>query len=104
MIKTFNQFTQDKPNTIEEGLFDAIKGRKQILDVQSQVADAYEKLIEENPKKFKDGKSVMAAVADFARETYKKTVTAEGVLSFAQWWKDFEKAHAYMLDRTIFNQ
>jgi hypothetical protein len=30
-------------------------------------------------------------------------VTAEGALSFVQWWEDFEKAHTYMLDRTIFN-
>ena len=103
MIKTFNQFTQDKPNAIEEGLFDAIKGRKQILEVQSQVVEAYEKLIEEDPKKYNSGKAVMAAVERFARETYKKTVTAEGALSFAQWWKDFERAHTYMLDRTIFN-
>ena len=101
MIKTFDQFTN---NTIEEGLFDAIKGRKQILDVQSRVVEAYEKLIEENPKKFRDGKSVMAAVESFARETYKKTVTAEGALSFSQWWEEFAKAHTYMLDRTIFNQ
>ena len=104
MIKTFNQFTQDKPNTIEEGLFDAIKGRKQILEVQSQVVEAYEKLIEEDPKKYNSGKAVMAAVADFARETYKKTVTAEGALTFKQWWEEFAKAHTYMLDGTIFNK
>lgn len=102
MIKTFNQFTQS--NTIEEGLFDAIKGRKQILEVQSQVADAYEKLIQDNPKKFNSGKSVMQAIKSFAQDTYKKVVTAEGVLTFSQWWEEFAKAHEYMLDRTVFNK
>ena len=102
MIKTFDQFTQQP--TIEEGLFDAIKGRKQIIEVQGLVADAYEKLIEENPKKFNSGKAVLTAVADFARETYKKTVTAENALTFAQWWEEFSKAHIYMLDKTVFNK
>lgn len=103
MIKTFNQFTQDKPNTIEEGLFDAIKARKQILEVQSQVVEAYEKLIEENPKRFNSGKSVLKAVESFAYDLYKKTVTEETALTFSQWWEEFAKAHTYMLDKTIFN-
>ena len=101
MIKTFEQFKNNTP--VEEGLFGAFKARKQILEVQSQVVDAYEKLIEENPKKFKDGKSVLKAVESFAQDLYKKIVTEESALTFAQWWKEFEKANAYMLDRTIFN-
>ena len=37
---------------IEEGLFGAFKARKQILEVQNQVVEAYEKLIGENLKRF----------------------------------------------------
>ena len=100
MIKTFEQFTY---NTIEEGLLDAFKARKQIVEVQGLVADAYEKLIQDNPKKFNSGKSVLQAIKSFAMDTYKKVVTAEGALTFSQWWEEFAKAHEYMLDKTVFN-
>lgn len=100
MIKTFEQFNN---TPVEEGLFDALKARKQILEVQSQVADAYEKLIQDNPKKFNSGKSVLQAIKSFAMDTYKKVVTAEGSLTFSQWWEEFAKAHEYMLDKTVFN-
>ena len=101
MIKTFDEFNNS--NTIEEGLLDKLKARKQILEVQGLVADAYEKLIQDEPKKFNSGKSVMQAIKSFALDTYKKVVTAEGALTFSQWWEEFAKAHEYMLDKTVFN-
>ena len=101
MIKTFEEFNNS--NTIEEGLLDKLKARKQILEVQGLVADAYEKLIQDEPKRFNSGKSVMQAIKSFALDTYKKVVTAEGALTFSQWWEEFAKANEYMLDRTIFN-
>jgi hypothetical protein len=102
MIKTFDEFNNS--NTIEEGLFDKLKARKQILEVQGIVADAYEKLIQDEPKRFNSGKSVMQAIKSFAMDTYKKVVTAEGALTFSQWWEEFAKANEYMLDRTVFNK
>ena len=101
MIKTFDEFNNS--NTIEEGLFDKLKARKQILEVQGIVADAYEKLIQDEPKRFNSGKSVLQAIKPFAIDTYKKVVTAEGALTFSQWWEEFAKAHEYMLDKTVFN-
>ena len=101
MIKTFDEFNNS--STIEEGLFDKLKARKQILEVQGLVADAYEKLIQDEPKRFNSGKSVMQAIKSFALDTYKKVVTAEGALTFSQWWEEFAKANEYMLDRTVFN-
>lgn len=101
MIKTFDEFNNS--NTIEEGLLDKLKARKQILEVQGIVADEYEKLIQDEPKRFNSGKSVMQAIKSFALDTYKKVVTAEGALTFSQWWEEFAKANEYMLDRTIFN-
>lgn len=102
MIKTFDEF--NKPSTIEEGLFDKLKARKQILEVQGLVADEYEKLIQDDPKKFNSGESVMNAIKKFAMATYKKVVTVEGTLTFSQWWEEFAKAHEHMLDKTIFNK
>ena len=101
MIKTFDEFNNS--NTIEEGLLDKLKARKQILEVQGLVADAYEKLVQDEPKRFNSGKAVMQAIKSFALDTYKKVVTAEGALTFSQWWEEFAKAHEYMLDKTIFN-
>lgn len=101
MIKTFDEFNNS--STIEEGLFDKLKARKQILEVQGIVADAYEKLIQDEPKRFNSGKAVMQAIKSFAIDTYKKVVTAEGALTFSQWWEEFAKAHEYMLDKTVFN-
>lgn len=103
MIKSFEEFNSNT-TTVEEGLFGAFKVRKQILEVQRQVVEAYEKLIEENPEKFKNGESVLKAVEQFARNAYKKIVTEKDALSFSQWWKDFEKSQSYLLDRTIFNK
>lgn len=102
MIKTFDEFNNS--NTIEEGFFDKLKARKQIIEVQGIVADAYEKLIQDEPKRFNNGQSVMKAIKSFALDTYKKVVTAEGALTFSQWWEEFAKAHEYMLDRTVFNK
>ena len=102
MIKTFDEFNNAR--TLEEGLLDKLKARKQIIEVQSLVADAYEKLIQDEPKKFNSGKSVMQAIKSFAQDTYKKVVTTEGALTFQQWWEEFAKAHEYMLDRTVFNK
>lgn len=102
MIKTFEQFKNDTP--VEEGLFDVFKTRKQIVKLQGVVADEYERLMEEEPKRFHDGKSVLKAVEQFAHKAYDEIVTAEDALSFPQWWADFEKAHSYMLDKTIFNK
>jgi hypothetical protein len=103
MIKKFEQFKNDAPETVEEGLFDAFKIRKQIMEVQKQVVEEYEQLLENNPEHYRDGKSVMQDVKSFAFDTYKKVVTSKDALTFSQWWEDFEKSHAYLLDRTIFN-
>ena len=102
MIKIFDEFNNS--STIEEGLFDKLKARKQILEVQGIVADAYEKLIQDEPKRFNNGKAVLQAIKSFALDTYKKVVTAEGALTFSQWWEEFAKAHEYMLDKTVFNK
>lgn len=101
MIKTFDEFNNS--STIEEGLFDKLKAKKQILEVQGIVADAYEKLVQDEPKRFNSGNAVMQTIKSFALDTYKKVVTAEGALTFSQWWEEFAKAHEYMLDKTIFN-
>ena len=100
-IKTFEQFkNENKP--MNEGLIDMLKARKEILKLQSVVCDEYEKLLQENPKKYQDGKSVLKAVEKFAQEAYKKIVKSEDALSFEDWWEKFEKSNSYMLDNTVF--
>ena len=100
-IKTFEQFSSEL-NHIDEGLFDALKARKEIVKLQGVVTDEYEKLLQEDPKKYKDGKSVLRAIEDFAKEAYKKIVKSEEAISFYDWWESFEKSNVYMLDRTVF--
>jgi hypothetical protein len=101
MIKSFEEFKNT--NALDEGLFDVFKTRKQITKLQGVVVDEYEKMLSANPKKFKDAESVLKSVEGFAYNAYKKIVTAEDALSFDQWWKNFKKAHTYLLDSTIFN-
>jgi hypothetical protein len=101
MIKSFEEFKNT--NALDEGLFDVFKIRKQITKLQGVVVDEYEKMLSANPKKFKDAESVLKSVEGFAYNAYKKIVTAEDALSFDQWWKNFNKAHTYLLDSTIFN-
>ena len=106
-IKSFEEFKNDnsvKPEveTVDEGLINAIKARKEILKLQSVVCDEYEKLLQNNPKKYQDGKSVLKAVEKFAQEAYKKIVKSEDALSFEDWWEKFEKSNSYMLDNTVF--
>ena len=100
-IKSFEEFSSEL-NHIDEGLFDALKARKEIVKLQGAVTDEYEKLLQENPKKYKDGKSVLRAVEDFAKEAYKKIVKSEEAISFDDWWESFAKSNVYMLDRTVF--
>lgn len=100
-IKTFEQFKKEnKP--MNEGLIDMLKARKEILKLQGVVCDEYERLLQEDPKKYKDGKSVLKAVEKFAQEAYEKIVKSEDALSFQQWWEKFEKSNSYMLDNTVF--
>ena len=101
MIKSFEEFKND--NALDEGLFDVFKTRKQITKLQGIVVDEYEKMLSANPKKFKDGESVLKSVEGFAHKAYEKIVTSEDALSFDQWWKNFKKANIYLLDTTIFN-
>jgi hypothetical protein len=101
MIKSFEEFKNT--NALDEGLFDVFKTRKQITKLQSVVVDEYEKMLSANPKKFKDAESVLKSVEGFANKAYKKIVTSEDALSFDQWWKNFKKAHTYLLDSTVFN-
>ena len=101
-IKSFEQFSSEL-NHIDEGLFDALKARKEIVKLQGIVTDEYEKLLQEDPKKYKDGKSVLKAVEKFAQEAYKKIVKSEDALSFEDWWEKFEKSNSYMLDNTLFD-
>ena len=100
MIKTFDEFNS---TPVEEGLFGAFKARNQILKVQGMVVDEYEKMIQKDPKRFTDGKSVLKAVEQFAYKAYKEIVTEETALTFSQWWEEFEESQIRFLDRTIFN-
>lgn len=100
-IKSFEQFSSEL-NHVDEGLFDALKARKEIVKLQGIVTDEYEKLLQEDPKKYKDGKSVLKAVKDFALDAYDKIVKSEEALSFEDWWESFAKSNVYMLDRTVF--
>jgi hypothetical protein len=100
MIKTFEEFNN---TPVEEGLFGAFKARNQIIKVQGLVVDECERLIQENPKRFTNAKSVLKAVEQFAYKAYKKIVTEEVALTFSQWWEEFEESQIRFLDRTVFN-
>lgn len=88
---------------LAEGLLDMIKAKSQINKVQSEVTAAYEKLIEDNPKKYTKGEEVLNDVLSFAKSTYSKIVTVEGALPFKEWWKTFASAHINLLNKTTFN-
>lgn len=101
-IKTFEQFkNENKP--MNEGLISAIKARKEIIKLQGVVCDEYERLLQDDLKKYKDGKSVLNAVEKFAQDAYKKIVKSEDAISFEDWWAPFSKSNAYMLDNIIFS-
>jgi hypothetical protein len=100
-IKSFEQFSKET-NHIDEGLFSAIKARKEIIQLQCTVCDEYEKLLKENPEKFKSGKDVLKAVAQFAQDAYKKIVKNEEALSFEDWWESFAYSNENMLNKTVF--
>ena len=93
-IKSFEEFKNEnsvKPEveTLDEGLINAIKSRKEIIQLQCAVCDEYEKMLEKNPEKFKSGKDVLKAVEQFAKDAYKKIVKNEEALSFEDWWESF---------------
>jgi hypothetical protein len=108
-IKTFEEFKNDNNSvksveveTVDEGLINAIKSRKEIIQLQCAVCDEYEKLLQEDPKKFKSGKDVLKAVEQFAKDAYKKIVKNEEALSFEDWWEAFAYSNANMLNKTVF--
>ena len=100
-IKSFEEFSSEL-NHIDEGLFDAFKARKEIIQLQGIVSDEYAKLLNDSPKKYTNGESVLKDIKSFAQDEYNKIVKSEDALSFEDWWESFAKSNAYMLDRTIF--
>lgn len=114
MIKSFEEFKNEnsvKPvevetvetvETVDEGLINAIKARKEIIQLQCAVCDEYEKMLEKNPEKFNSGKDVLKAVEKFAQDAYKKIVKNEEALSFEDWWENFAYSNANMLNKTVF--
>lgn len=111
MIKSFEEFKNDNSvnsvksvevEKVDEGLINAIKARKEIIQLQCAVCDEYEKMLEKNPEKFKSGKDVLKAVEQFAKDAYKKIVKNEEALSFEDWWESFAYSNANMLNKTVF--
>ena len=100
-IKSFEQFSSEL-NHVDEGLFDAFKARKEIIQLQGIVSDEYAKLLNDSPKKYTNGESVLKDIKSFAQDAYNKIVKSEDALSFEDWWESFEKSNAYMLDKTVF--
>lgn len=100
-IKSFEQFSSEL-NHIDEGLFDAFRARKEIIQLQCIVNDEYAKLLNDSPKKYTNGESVLKDIKNFAQDEYNKIVKSENALSFEDWWESFEKSNAYMLDKTVF--
>ena len=99
-------FDHEKYKTIDEsavneGLIGAIKARKQIVNLQGVVADAIDKLIEDNPKKYNSGKDVMDAIAKFAKEKYEEMVTEEDAISYDEWWKSYSEANTALYDKIL---
>ena len=88
--------------TVEEGIFDGFKLRKQFAQLQGAVTDEFEKLIEENPKKYRKGEDVMRAVEYDAQKMYDEYITMDGAISFREWWGQFSKANAHFLNMTTF--
>lgn len=94
---------KDLMDKLNEGLLDGFKLRKLFTQLQGAVADEYERLIDENPKRFRNGKQVLDSVYDFAKKEYDRIITMDGALPFNQWWREFSDAHARVLDRIVFN-
>lgn len=93
---------------INEGLFsgitDAFAVRKQITELQGRVEEEYEKELEANPKRYRNGKQLLDSVKSKAYSLYNEIVTLKDkAISFNEWWRNYEKANARFLDMTIFN-
>jgi hypothetical protein len=93
----------NESNDVDEGLFDGLKIRKQIVELQGAVTDLYEEIIEKNPKRFRSGNEVMMHVQSEAKKLYDKLITMEGAIKFRDWWEEFSSAHARMLDKFVFS-
>ncbi len=88
-------------SAVNEGLIGAIKARKQIVNLQGTIADAIDKLIEDNPKKYNSGQDVMNAIAKFAKEKYEEMVTEEDAISYDEWWKSYSEANTALYDKIL---
>lgn len=103
-MKTLLQQLKESQKQTNEGLLDVFKVRKQITKLQGLVQDKIDKELEENPKKYRDGRSVLEAVKSFAKEAYDKTIeNKEEAISFDDWWPNYAKANINMLNATVFN-
>lgn len=90
--------------SLNEGMFDGFKIKRQIVELQGAVADLYEELLEKNPDKFRSGREVMMYIKHDASKLYDKMITIDGAISFNDWWGEFSRAHSNMLDRFVFNK
>lgn len=86
---------------INEGLFGVFRAQAQITKVQGSIIDYAEKLINDNPDKYKSGSDVLRDCEGEASKLYKQYVTEPEALKFNQWWSDFKKSASRMLDRMM---
>ena len=86
---------------INEGLISAFKAQWQTTKVQGELIDLAEKMIEENPDKYRRGADVLKDLEGDAKKLYAQYVTVDDALDFNQWWKEFFKSASNMLDRMM---
>lgn len=94
---------KDIKEFMNEGLFDVFKSMKQFTQLQGAVVDEYEAMINDNPRRYHNGKQVLNLVRNFAIKKYDEIIKVDGAMTFDQWWTDFSEAHSRLLDKTVFN-
>ena len=102
-VMKFDEYSSK--GNVNEGLLSALVGKSKITKVQGVVFTKVGELLEKNPDKYKDAKSILRDIERDAKKLYndelgdmvkdKKIITAD------EWWKEFAPKAEAMISQDI---
>jgi len=103
-VMRFDEYSSDKKR-MNEGLLSGFIAKSRITKVQGAVFTKVGELLEKNPDKYKDAKSILRDIERDAKKLYNDElgdmIKSKDVINANQWWDDFAPKAEEMITQDI---
>ena len=91
-VLKFDEYSSDG-KSVNEGLLSSFIAKGKITKIQGAVFTKVSELIEKDPEKYKDAKTILDAIENDAKKLYNKElgdmIKNKDVINANEWWRDF---------------